>query len=48
MRQLMWKYRIDGRLRFRSFTSLEEASRFIVEYGGSVAVKPAEQVGGKE
>ncbi|MEM1620994.1 MAG: phosphoribosylamine--glycine ligase, partial [Metallosphaera sp.] len=47
MRQLMWKYKIDGRLRFRSFTSLEEASRFIVEYGGSVAVKPAEQVGGK-
>lgn len=47
MRQIMWKYKIDGRLRFRSFTSLEEASKFIVDYGGSVAVKPAEQVGGK-
>jgi phosphoribosylamine--glycine ligase len=47
MRELMWKYQIDGRLRFRAFTSLEEASKFIMEYGGSVAVKPSEQVGGK-
>ncbi|MEM0278651.1 phosphoribosylamine--glycine ligase [Metallosphaera sp.] len=47
MRHLMWKYKIDGRLRYRSFSSLEEASKFLMEFGGSVAVKPAEQVGGK-
>nr|WP_252900353.1 phosphoribosylamine--glycine ligase [Vulcanisaeta sp. JCM 14467] len=47
MRQLMWKYEIPGRLRFRAFSSAEEAVRFILEFGGSIAVKPSEQVGGK-
>ncbi len=47
MRELMWKYSIPGRLRFRGFRSVEEAASFISEYGASVAVKPAEQVGGK-
>lgn len=46
-RNLMWKYSIPGRLRFRSFESMEEAAEFVSEYGASVAVKPAEQVGGK-
>ena len=47
MRELMWKYKIPGRLRFKTFSSIEDAAKFILEYGGSVAVKPAEQVGGK-
>ena len=47
MRELMWKYSIPGRLRFKTFSSIEDAAKFILEYGGSVAVKPAEQVGGK-
>lgn len=47
MRGLMWKYNIPGRLRYKSFSSLEEAAKFILEYGGSVAIKPSEQVGGK-
>ncbi|MCY0860735.1 MAG: phosphoribosylamine--glycine ligase [Sulfolobaceae archaeon] len=47
MRELMWKYSIPGRLRFKYFNTIEEAAKFILEYGGSVAVKPAEQVGGK-
>ncbi|MGC9105900.1 MAG: phosphoribosylamine--glycine ligase [Thermoprotei archaeon] len=47
MRELMWKYKIPGRLRYKTFSSIEEAARFILEYGGSVAIKPAEQVGGK-
>ena len=47
MRQLMWKYEIPGRLRFKAFNNLEEAAKFILEFGGSIAVKPAEQVGGK-
>ncbi|QKQ99622.1 phosphoribosylamine--glycine ligase [Metallosphaera tengchongensis] len=47
MRSLMWKYNIEGRLRYKAFSSIEEASKFILEYQGSVAVKPSEQVGGK-
>ena len=47
MRELMWKYNIPGRLRFKAFSNIEEASKFILEYGGSIAVKPSEQVGGK-
>lgn len=47
MRELMWKYEIPGRLRFRYFNNMQEAAKFILEYGGSVAVKPAEQVGGR-
>jgi len=47
MRELMWKYNIPGRLRFKAFSNIEDASKFILEYGGSIAVKPSEQVGGK-
>lgn len=47
MRQLMWKYNIPGRLRFKAFNNLAEASKFILEFGGSIAIKPSEQVGGK-
>ncbi|BCU71400.1 phosphoribosylamine--glycine ligase [Stygiolobus caldivivus] len=47
MRQLMWKYEIPGRLRFKAFNNLEEASKFILDFGGSIAIKPSEQVGGK-
>ncbi|BFI73942.1 phosphoribosylamine--glycine ligase [Sulfurisphaera ohwakuensis] len=47
MRELMWKYNIPGRLRFKAFEDLRDAINFILEYGGSIAVKPSEQVGGK-
>ncbi|WP_338600449.1 phosphoribosylamine--glycine ligase [Sulfolobus tengchongensis] len=46
-RELMWKYSIPGRLRYRTFYTIEEAAKFILEYGGSVAIKPAGQAGGK-
>ena len=47
MRELMWKYNIPGRLRFKAFADIKDAVTFILEYGGSIAVKPSEQVGGK-
>lgn len=47
MRELMWKYNIPGRLRFKAFQDIKEAINFILEFGGSIAVKPSEQVGGK-
>ncbi len=46
-REVMWKYSIPGRLRYKAFITLEEAAKFIAEYGGSLAVKPAGQAGGK-
>ncbi len=46
-RELMWKYSIPGRLRYKVFYTIEDAAKFILEYGGSVAVKPAGQAGGK-
>jgi phosphoribosylamine--glycine ligase len=46
-RSLMWKYEIPGRLRYKAFQSIEEAAEFISRYGGSLAVKPAGQAGGK-
>ncbi|BBG24053.1 Phosphoribosylamine--glycine ligase [Sulfuracidifex tepidarius] len=46
-RWLMWKYEIPGRLRYKAFSTMEEAAKFISEYGGSLAVKPAGQAGGK-
>ncbi|MEM1928017.1 MAG: phosphoribosylamine--glycine ligase [Acidilobaceae archaeon] len=45
-RSLMWKYNIPGRLFFKAFKSLDEASKFI-EFAGDVVVKPARQAGGK-
>jgi phosphoribosylamine--glycine ligase len=47
MRRLMWKYNIPGRLRFKAFDSIQDAAKFVSEYGGSIAIKPSEQVGGK-
>lgn len=47
MRQLMWKYKIPGRLRFRAFSSIDEAMNFIIQKSGSIVIKPAEQAGGK-
>ncbi|MBW9141791.1 MAG: phosphoribosylamine--glycine ligase, partial [Candidatus Aramenus sp.] len=47
MRNLMWKYNIPGRLRYRAFNNLADAAKFVEEYGGSIAIKPSEQVGGK-
>ena len=47
MRNLMWKYKIPGRLRFKAFDSMQAAAKFVSEYGGSIAIKPSEQVGGK-
>ena len=47
MRYIMWKYKIPGRLRFRTFRDVAEALEYIKETGESVAIKPARQVGGK-
>ncbi len=47
MRELMWKYKIPGRLRFKTFRDVSEALEYIKETGESVAIKPARQVGGK-
>lgn len=47
MRRLMWKYEIPGRLRFKSFRSIEDAIAYISEYAESLAIKPARQAGGK-
>ncbi len=47
MRYIMWKYKIPGRLRFRTFRDVAEALEYIKETGESVAIKPARQMGGK-
>jgi len=47
MRRLMEKHGLYGRLRFKTFSNIEEASRYIDEYAGSVAIKPTRQAGGK-
>jgi len=47
MRRLMEKNSMYGRLRFKTFNNIEEASRYIDEYAGSVAIKPTRQAGGK-
>ena len=47
MRGLMEKYGLYGRLRFKTFANIEEATRYIDEYAGSVAIKPTRQAGGK-
>ena len=47
MRRLMFKYKIVGRLRFKSFTSVEEAIAYINAYAESIVLKPARQSGGK-
>jgi len=45
-RTLMWKYEIPGRLFFKAFKNLEEASKF-AEMAGDTVIKPARQAGGK-
>jgi len=46
MRNLMEKYNLYGRLRFKTFSNIEEAIMYIDEYAGSVAIKPTRQAGG--
>jgi phosphoribosylamine--glycine ligase len=38
---------MHGRLRFKTFANINEATRYIDEYPGSVAIKPTRQAGGK-
>ncbi len=45
-RNLMWKYKIPGRLRYKTFTDPEEAAEYAKASGDSV-VKPARQAGGR-
>lgn len=47
MRKLLEKNNIHGSLRFKTFTDVETALRYIDEYAGSIAIKPARQAGGK-
>ena len=45
-RELMWKYKIPGRLPYRAFASIDEALKYM-EMAGDVVIKPARQAGGK-
>ncbi|KSW12111.1 phosphoribosylamine--glycine ligase [Pyrodictium occultum] len=45
-RELMWRHRIPGRLRYRVFTDPREAAEY-ARAAGDVAVKPARQAGGR-
>jgi phosphoribosylamine--glycine ligase len=47
MRRLLEKNSIHGSLRFKTFSDVETALRYIDEYAGSIAIKPARQAGGK-
>jgi phosphoribosylamine--glycine ligase len=47
MRKLLEKNNIHGSLRFKTFTDVETALKYIDEYAGSIAIKPARQAGGK-
>lgn len=47
MRKLLEKNNIHGSLRFKTFSDTETALRYIDEYAGSIAIKPARQAGGK-
>ncbi|MCS7108220.1 MAG: phosphoribosylamine--glycine ligase [Sulfolobales archaeon] len=46
MRDLMWRFKIPGRLAFKAFTDVNEAMEYI-ENAGDVVIKPARQAGGK-
>ncbi len=46
MRELMWKFKIPGRLAFKAFTSIDEAVEYL-RNAGDVVLKPARQAGGK-
>ncbi|MGC8543580.1 MAG: phosphoribosylamine--glycine ligase, partial [Vulcanisaeta sp.] len=45
-RDLMWRFRIPGRIAFKAFKDVNEALQY-VSNAGSVAIKPARQSGGK-
>ena len=45
-RNLMWKYKIPGRLRYKTFVDPEDAAEYAKAVGDSV-VKPARQAGGR-
>jgi len=47
MRKIMWKYKISGRLRFYTFSNINELVEFMKDFHESIAIKPARQVGGK-
>lgn len=47
MRRLLEENHIHGSLRFKTFTEIETALKYIEEYAGSIAIKPARQAGGK-
>jgi len=47
MRRLLEKNNIHGSLRFKTFTDVTTALKYIEEYAGSIAIKPARQAGGK-
>ncbi len=47
MRRLLEKNNIHGSLRFKTFTDVHTALKYIEEYAGSIAIKPARQAGGK-
>lgn len=46
MRELMWRYRIPGRLAYKAFTDVSQALEY-VSNAGDVVIKPARQAGGK-
>lgn len=46
MRELMWKFKIPGRLAFKAFTDVAEAIEYL-RNAGDVVLKPARQAGGK-
>jgi len=46
MRELMWRYRIPGRLAYKAFTDVSQAIEY-VSNAGDVVIKPARQAGGK-
>ncbi|MET1102396.1 MAG: phosphoribosylamine--glycine ligase [Pyrodictiaceae archaeon] len=44
-RQLMWRHRIPGRLRYKAFRDTREAAEY-AKMAGDVVIKPARQAGG--
>ncbi|MEM0361095.1 MAG: phosphoribosylamine--glycine ligase [Sulfolobales archaeon] len=46
MRELMWTYKIPGRLTYKAFTNVDEALEYVSNVG-DVVIKPARQAGGK-
>lgn len=46
LRELMWRFKIHGRLAFKAFTDVNDAMEY-AENAGDVVIKPARQAGGK-